>query len=78
MSQESFARVDPNLLEAFPIAFLLLGLCLEKIAERHIVNRVFAEVLSDHQAIADLTESQRLLVVQMCNKILDRVYSEQE
>ena len=76
MSEEPYPRIDPDLLEAFPIALLLLGLCLEKIAPRHKVDQVFAEVLSDHREIADLTEQQRILVVRICNQILDRVYGE--
>ena len=78
MNQDPFRPIDPDLLEALPIALLLLGLCLERVVPRHKADQILAEVLSDNREIAELTERQRLLVLRVCHKILDRIYKEQE
>lgn len=70
--------VDPDLLEALPIAFLILAKVLGQTAAKNRVHQHLEDALANNPAAQSLSERQRLDVWRRCQMILDHAYTEPE
>lgn len=78
MSQQPYRLVEVDVFAAQLTSSQLLALTLEKIAPRQQVDQAFQEVLSEQRNMYDNTERQRIIILQLCKRLLDKAFEGQK